>query len=159
MPATLPAGTLCTVSDQGESDRHDTAGGATDDGDGPVTLRAAVLVLWIEAAALGVLTVVEVFKLITGDPEDPALALLLAVILAAVTFALVQLSRYLVRRRLWARSPAIVLQLMALPVSFFMVTGDNGTLTRIGGVLIAIVALIGAGLLLAPASRLALTLR
>jgi hypothetical protein len=161
MTATLPAGTLCTVSDQGESDHRDTAGGtpAPRDEDGPVTLRAAVLVLWIESAALGVLTVIEVVKLVTGRPEKPGLAVVLALMIAAVALGTAQLGRLLVRRKLWARSPAIVLQLMALPVSYFMITGEGGPLTRIGGVPIAIIALVGAGLLLAPASRAALTLR
>ena len=162
MTGTLPAGTLCTVSDQGSSDQHDITGGGAahgDDGDGPVTLRAAVLVLWIESAALGVLSVVEVAKLLTGDPEKPGFALLLTAMIAAVALALGLFGRALVNRQLWARSPAIVLQLMALPVSYFMITGAGDGYVGILGGFIALVALIGAGLLLAPASRAALTLR
>ena len=152
MTRTLPAGILCTVSDHVRSDEGDTD-------NGPASLRAAVLVLWIEAAGLGVLTVVEVFKLVTGDPEKPGLAAVLAGMIGVTAVLLLQLGRWLVRRRAWARSPAIVLQLAALPVSLFMIVGEGGILTRIGGVLIAVIALIGAGLLVAPSSRLALTLR
>jgi hypothetical protein len=83
----------------------------------------------------------------------------LAAIIGATGLLLAQLGRFLVRRARWARGPAIVLQLMALPVAFFMITGEGGPLTRIGGGFIAVIALIGAGLLLAPASRAALTLR
>lgn len=154
--ATLPAGTLCTVSDQ-ESE-HPTVRPTTDD-DGPVSLRAAVLVLWIEAAALGVLTGVEVFKLVTDDPEKPGLAAVLVAMIGLAAVLLALFGRALVRRRSWARSPAIVFQLMALPVSFFMIAGEGAVPTRIGGVLIAVIALLGAVLLFAPASRAALTLR
>jgi hypothetical protein len=162
MAATLPAGTLCTVSDHNGSDQHDTAHSdesVTQGDDGPVTLRAAVLVLWIEAAALGALTFVEVFKLVTGHPEKPGLAAVLVAMIGAAALLLAQLGRALVRRRLWARSPAIVLQLLAVPVAFYMITGESTILTRIGGVVIAVVTLLGAGLLLAPASRNALTFR
>jgi hypothetical protein len=144
MTRTLPAGTLDTVSDQDE---------------GPVTLRAAVLVLWIEAAALAVLTAFVVYKLVTDVPERPDLAVWLAAMIGLAAVGAYLFGRALVRRRAWARSPAIVLQLMALPVSFFMITGEGALGTRIGGVLIALVALLGAGLLLAPASRQALTVR
>jgi hypothetical protein len=158
MTATLPAGTLCTVSDHVGSDQGDTGPASADD-DGPVSLRAGVLVLWIDAAALGVLTLFEVFKLVTDPPRDPGVAAILALLVGVAAFVLVQLGRQLVNRRAWARSPAIVLQLMALPVAFFMLTGEGGPGTKIAGGLIAVVALLGAGLLLAPASRQALTLR
>jgi hypothetical protein len=127
--------------------------------DGPTSLRAAVLVLWIESAALAALTAFEVFKLVTDSPEKPELAVVLAAMIGAVGVLLFQLSRALVRRRAWARVPALFLQLLALPVSFFMTTGEGGVPTRLGGVLIAAVALLGATLLLAPASRTALTVR
>jgi hypothetical protein len=144
MTRTLPAGTLSPVSDQD---------------DGPVTLRAAVLVLWIEAAALAVLTAFEVYKLVTDVPEQPEGAIWLAVMIGLAAVGAYLFARGLVHRRAWARTPAIFLQLLALPVSFFMVTGEGNLLTRVGGVLIAIMAITGAGLLFAPASREALTVR
>ncbi len=148
MSRTLPAGTVGTVSDQYASDDH-----------GPTFLRLAVLLLWIESAALGVLTAFEVFKLVTDSPEKPELAAVLAVMIAGAGALLFVLARALVRRHAWARVPALFLQLMALPVSFFMITGEGAVLTRIGGVLIAAAALIGAVLLFAPSSREALTVR
>lgn len=144
MTRTLPAGTLGTVSDQD---------------DGPVTLRAAVLVLWVEAAALAVLTAFEAYKLVTDVPEKPGLAIWLAAMIGLAAVGAYLFGRALVHRRAWARTPAIFLQLMALPVSLFMIIGEGALLTRIGGVLIAVVALLGAGLLFAPASREALTYR
>jgi len=146
------------VSDHVGSDQGNSSTTPAGD-DGPVSLRAAVLVLWIEAAGLGLLTAWEVFKLVTDVPADPGVAAILALVIGGAALVLVQLGRQLVRRRAWARGPAIVLQLMAVPVCFFMITGEGGVVTKLAGGLIAVVALFGAGLLLAPASRQALTLR
>jgi hypothetical protein len=151
MSGTLPAGTLPNVTD------HQSAPAAADDG--PTTLRLAILLLWAESALVGALAAVEVAKLIGGHPQKPGLAAVLAAMVAATAVLLAQLGRWLARRRRWARGPAIVLQLLALPVAYFMITGAGGLATRIGGVLITLVALAGAGLLLAPSSRLGLTIR
>ena len=147
------------MSDHVGSEQGNSATTPAGGDDGPVSLRAGVLVLWIEAAGLGLLTAWEVFKLVTDVPANPGAAAILALIIGAAALTLVQLGRQLVRRRAWARGPAIVLQLMAVPVCFFMITGEGGVVTKLAGGLIAVVALFGAGLLLAPASRLALTLR
>ena len=146
MSRTLPAGTLRTVDDHRQTP-------ASDD-DGPLSLRLAVLLLWVEAALVGVLAVLDALKLVTGHPEKPGLAAVLVAMVAAVALLLALLGRWLARRRRWARGPAIVLQLMALPVAYFMVTGEGSVATRVGGVLVAALALAGAGLLLAPDSRL-----
>jgi hypothetical protein len=151
MSRTLPAGTLPSVND-----RQQTPGQADE---GPVTLRLAVLVLWIEAAALGVLTLFEIYKLATDRSAVLDLvAALFPVMTGAAAVLLAQLGRWLVHRRRWARGPAIVLQLMALPISFFMIVA--GTLPfKAGGLLMVAVAVFCAGLLLAPSSRLGLTIR
>ena len=127
--------------------------------DGPTPLRVAVLVLWGEAALLVVLGLIELYKLATGSPTNVVMAITLALAPIAAGLLLAQLGRSIVGRRSWARSPAIVLQLMALPVAFFMISGEGGPMTRIGGVLIGVVALCCAGLLLVPSSRAALTPR
>jgi hypothetical protein len=152
MTGTLPAARLNTVSDHLSDAPADPVAD-----EGPVTLRAAVLVLWIEAAGMTLLAIVEGVKLATSRSERPGLAAVMALATLAVAAILVELGRLLVRRKLWARGLGIVLQLMALPVAYFMISGEGGPLTRIGGALIALIALLGAGLLFAPASRLALT--
>jgi peptidoglycan/LPS O-acetylase OafA/YrhL len=151
MSRTLPAGTLANVTD------HQPGPAETDDG--PVTLRVAILLLWAESALVAALAAVEFGKLVTGHPQKPGLAAVLAAMIAGTAVLLALLGRWLARRRRWARGPAIVLQLLALPVAYFMITGAGGLATRAGGVLIAAVALVGAGLLLAPSSRLGLTIR
>jgi hypothetical protein len=151
MGRTLPAGSLPNVTDP-----H--AIGDTPD-DGPTTLRLAVLILWVEAVALVVLTVIEMFALFTLRAESRGWSVAMVVTLAVAAALAAALGRWLAHRRRWARSPAIVLQLMALPVAFFMLTGPGAVAVKAGGVLLAAVALVGAGLLLAPGSRAALTIR
>jgi hypothetical protein len=56
------------------------------------------------------------------------------------------------RRRRWARGPAIVLQLLLVPIGWTMVSGGQPAL----GVPVIALGLIGAGTLLAPATREAL---
>jgi hypothetical protein len=146
MGRTLPAGTLRTVTD------HQLQAPGNDDG--PLSLRLGVLVLWIESVLVGGLAAVELWNLVTGDPERPGYAAVLVAMIAGAALLLALLGRWLARRRRWARGPAIVLQLLALPVAYFMITGAGGPFTKAAGVFIAIVAIGCAALLLAPSSRL-----
>ncbi len=84
----------------------------------PGPLRAAAAVIGLEALALVGAAVVLVVKTVTGSPEHvwgallgAALALVGAAVLAAGARALLLL-------RPAARSPIVVLQLLALPVSY-----------------------------------------
>jgi len=61
----------------------------------------------------------------------------------------------LVRRRSWARGPAIVLQLMLAAIGYYMIQGG----LTVVGVLVLSLAVIGIGLLLMPASREGLGVR
>jgi hypothetical protein len=151
MGRTLPAGTLRNVTDpQPATDTPD---------DGPTTLRLAVLVLWIEAVALAVLTVVQLFLLLTREPESRGWGIAMVASLAAAALLAGLFGRWLVYRRRWARSPAIVLQGMALPIAVSMVTGPGDLALKAAGVVVGAVALLGAGLLLAPSARGGLTMR
>jgi hypothetical protein len=59
------------------------------------------------------------------------------------------------RRYGWVRGPSVVLELMLLPIGYFMVAGGR---TWIGLAVLAL-GLVGAGLLVAPATREALGLK
>ena len=74
---------------------------------------------------------------------------------AAMAVLLGALGRQLVRRRSWARGPAIALQLLLLPLGYSMVTGGAAWL----GVPAMVAGLACTGLLVAPASREALGIR
>lgn len=135
------------------------AGGAPEPDDGPVTLRLAVLLLWVEAGALGVLGLFELYQLLRGRRAELGLAVVLTVTPLLTSGLLAQLGRWLVRRRAAARAPAVVLQLSALPVAALMTFGEAEPVTRAAGVVIGLVTLGCAGLLLAGTSRAALTSR
>jgi hypothetical protein len=125
--------------------------------DGPVSLRLAVLGLWIEAVALAGFAVFQGVEVFVATPENPGISAILAVVTAVLAVSMYRLGFLLTRRRSWPRAVAIVLQLMALPVAFFMLTGaDNGPLVQIAGVVMGVYCLGCAGSLLTPASRLAL---
>jgi hypothetical protein len=118
----------------------------------PPTLRAAVWLLFAEAAGLVALTAYLGYSDLTDDANDIASALLLTVFAALGALALFFLGRTLARGRAGARGPAIVVQLMLLPVGYYMTQGGLGWL----GIPLIALALLVCGLLLAPASSKAL---
>lgn len=124
-----------------------------------MALRLAVLLLWLEAAALGMVGLFELYSLATDRPADVTLATIVTAAALLTALLLAQLGRWLVRRRAAARAPAIVLQLAALPVAGIMAGGEAEPLTRLAGVLLGLVTVGCAALLLAATSREALTSR
>ncbi|MFG2069768.1 hypothetical protein ACGFKZ_23200 [Micromonospora tulbaghiae] len=94
----------------------------------PGTLRAAVLLLRAQAVALGLIAVWLVWSDLTADTTDLTSALLVTVFAVGGAVALWALGGALSRRRAGARAPAIVLQLMLLPVGWFMIEGGMGWL-------------------------------
>ncbi|NED49532.1 hypothetical protein [Micromonospora sp. WMMD1219] len=94
----------------------------------PGTLRAAVLLLRAQAVALGLIAVWLIWSDLTADATDLTSALLVTVFAVGGAVALWALGGALSRRRAGARAPAIVLQLMLLPVGWFMIEGGMGWL-------------------------------
>ncbi|MFF0657112.1 hypothetical protein [Micromonospora tulbaghiae] len=94
----------------------------------PGTLRAAVLLLRAQAVALGLIAVWLIWSDLTADATDLTSALLVTVFAVGGAVALWALGGALSRRRAGARAPAIVLQLMLLPVGWFMTEGGMGWL-------------------------------
>ncbi len=122
--------------------------------DGPFPLRLAVLGLWVEAVFAAGLAMFVLVKVLTADSANPGVAVLLSLAAGGLAIVLYRLGVLLTLRRSWPRGAAIVLQLMALPVAFFMVTGEGGTVVTVAGVTVGVYCLTCAVLLLAPSSRL-----
>ncbi|WDZ85108.1 hypothetical protein [Micromonospora cathayae] len=120
----------------------------------PSPLRWAVLLLSGEAVALGLVAAWLVYENLTAEALDPTSALLITAFAVAGALALWALGRALGRRRAGARAPAIVLQLMLLPIGWYMVQGGLGWL----GVPLMALGVAVCGLLLAPATTRALGL-
>ena len=85
--------------------------------------RAALLVA-VEGLALVVLGVVYGVAGLVGDPFDRTATLLEAAIAVLAGVLLLLVARGLREVRGWARSPAVVVQLLALPVGYGLVQGQ-----------------------------------
>ncbi|MCZ7435612.1 hypothetical protein O7598_04330 [Micromonospora sp. WMMC241] len=94
----------------------------------PGPLRAAVLLLRAEAVALGLVAVWLIWSDLTATTTDLTSALLVTAFAVGGAAALWALGGALSRRRAGARAPAIVLQLMLMPIGFFMIQGGMGWL-------------------------------
>jgi len=90
--------------------------------DHPAVRRAAVL-LAVEGVALGVVGAVDAVATAIGSPTDRALSFVVAAFALLTGAVLVLLGRAIHRRRGWARSPSVVLQLLALPVGVGLLQG------------------------------------
>ncbi|KWV30949.1 MULTISPECIES: hypothetical protein [Micromonospora] len=94
----------------------------------PDTLRWAVRLLRAEAVALALLSGWLVWADLTATKTDLVSALFVTGFAVAGAVALWALGGALTRRRAGARAPAMVLELMLLPVGWFMVSGGLGWL-------------------------------
>jgi hypothetical protein len=120
----------------------------------PSPLRWAVWLLRAEAVALGLFAAFLVYEGFTAQATDLTPALLLTAFAAGGAVALWLLGRALTGRRAAARAPAIVLQLMLLPIGYYMATGGLGWV----GVPLMALGLLVCGLLLSPPATRALGL-
>ncbi|MDQ2749963.1 MAG: hypothetical protein ABI775_11895 [Pseudonocardiales bacterium] len=119
----------------------------------PAQVRAAAIVICLEGLALLVAAVVLVTKTFDGHPDSVARALLGAAMALCGAAALVSGARGLLRLRPAARTPMVVLQLLALPVGYSLAF-QAGWVGYGGPILLAAVAVIY--LLFTPPARAAL---
>jgi hypothetical protein len=84
--------------------------------------RASWLLL-VEGAGLTVVGLADGIATVVGDPDDRAASLGVALFAVAGGLLLLGLGRAVRRRRGWARSPAVVLQLLAFPVGTGLAQG------------------------------------
>ena len=120
----------------------------------PATLRWATRLLLAEAAAMGALTVFLIYEDLTADPTDLTSALLITVFAAGGAAVLLLVARALGNKRAGARAPAIVLQLLLLPIGYYMIGGGLAWL----GIPLMALGLLVCGLLLSPPTTRALGL-
>jgi hypothetical protein len=93
--------------------------------DPPRPVRLAAAVVAAEGVALIVLALVEAVSTIVSEAASASLALVTAAFAAATGALLLWLARALVRLRRAARTPVVVLQLIALPIGWNLV-GTSG---------------------------------
>ena len=115
----------------------------------PATLRFAVWMLAGEAVALLALLAFLLYKDFTGTAETAQGAVAVTLYTATFVVILGGLAFALHRRRRWARGPAIVLQMLLIPIGYTMAASGLPAL----GIPVMVIGLAGAGILLAPATR------
>lgn len=117
-------------------------------------LRWAVWLLTGEAVALGLTTLYLIYEGLTGTATTLVGALVVTGFAGAGALLVFALARALAARRKGARGPAVVVQLMLLPIGFFMIQGG---LAWLGAPVIALALAVG-GCLVSPSTITALGL-
>ncbi|MGW1885124.1 hypothetical protein [Streptomyces sp. NPDC001970] len=124
----------------------------------PARLTAAAAVCGLEALALIAGGIYMLVTGLTGDPESTSQAETGGVTLIALGVIPLLAARGLLLRRGWSRGPAIITQLMAVPVAWTLLR-SSGALLIPAGIALAVVAVTGLVLLLNPATTRALGIR
>jgi hypothetical protein len=119
----------------------------------PGVVRAACVILALEALALTGIAAFLVYDTAAGSPHNVAGALLGAALALVGAAVLVLGARALVRLRPAARTPVVVLQLLALPVSYSL--AFQAGIVAVGGPIL-VAALVVLYLLFTPPARAAL---
>ncbi|MET7760646.1 hypothetical protein ABZS86_01370 [Streptomyces sp. NPDC005355] len=120
----------------------------------PARLTAASVLAAVEGVVLLGFGVYVLIMGLTGDPESPQQAEMLGVTVLALAALPLAAARGLWRRRRWSRGPAMITQLMALPVAWTLV--QNGGALLAAGVATALAALAALALLINPTATEAL---
>ncbi|WP_329570441.1 hypothetical protein [Streptomyces sp. NBC_01361] len=126
----------------------------TDDGPRPGRLTAAAALAGLEGAALLVGGVYMLVMGLAGHPDDPEQAVTGGVTLVVLALLPLIAARGLLKRRSWSRGPAIITQIMALPVAYTLLQADSVMIP--GGIALAVVAVTALVLLVNPATTRAL---
>lgn len=119
----------------------------------PAPLHWAVRLLRAESVALGLIAAFLIWQDLTATAMDLTSALLITAFAVGGAVTLWVLAGGLARRRPGARAPAIVLELMLLPVGYYMVQGGLGWL----GVPLIALGLLVVGLLVSTPTNRALS--
>ncbi|MBH5336932.1 hypothetical protein IHE55_20040 [Streptomyces pactum] len=120
----------------------------------PARITAAAALTALEGVVLLGFGVYLLVMGIVGDPDSPRQAETLAVLVLLLALLPVAAARGLWRCRSWSRGPAMITQLMALPVAWTLVQTDGWMIAL--GVLVAAVAFGVLALLVNPTATRAL---
>ncbi|MGY0018584.1 hypothetical protein [Streptomyces sp. cg35] len=128
-----------------------------EDGPRPGRLTAAAALAGLEGAALVVGGAYMLVAGLTGNPDNPEQAVTGGVTLIVLALLPLLAARGLLARKGWSRGPAIITQIMALPVAYTLLQADSVAIP--GGIALAAVAIAALVLLVNPATTRALGIR
>ena len=89
------------------------------------TVRACAALVALQALGLAGIAVFFVVELVVADADDRVRALVTALLALAAAVGLGLVARGLGRRRRWARAPALVTDLLVLPVAWGLFQGGR----------------------------------
>ncbi|KDN74996.1 hypothetical protein ABZ568_08390 [Streptomyces olindensis] len=123
----------------------------------PRRLTYAALLAALEGLALVVGGVWILVLGVTGHPDDRQQAVTGGITLVVLALLPLLAARGLLGRRSWSRGPAVITQLMALPVAYNLLQADSMAIP--GGIALAVVAVAALVLLVNPETTRALGIR
>jgi len=92
---------------------------------GPVsTLRACAALVALQAIGLAAAAVFTVVELVVSSSDDPVRAVVSGLLALAAAVGLGLVARGLLAGRRWARAPALVTNLILLPVAYGLLQAD-----------------------------------
>jgi hypothetical protein len=113
-------------------------------------VRGAALVLALEGLALIVLGAALIAESLVGAPSSVVFSLINAVLAIALGAVLILFGRSFLHLRRWARTPAALIQALALPVAWSLAQSQHWPIAAA----VAVPALVVLYLLVTPAARL-----
>ncbi|MEU6226039.1 hypothetical protein [Streptomyces sp. NPDC047042] len=123
----------------------------------PLRLTAAALLAALEGLALLVGGAFILVLGVTGDPDDRQQAVTGGVTLIVLALLPLLAARGLLGRRSWSRGPAVITQIMALPVAYNLLQADSMAIP--GGIVLGVVAIAALVLLVNQETTRALGIR
>ncbi|PRH79796.1 hypothetical protein C6N75_07735 [Streptomyces solincola] len=120
-------------------------------------MTGAAAIAGAEALALFAGGIYLLVTSVTGHPDGLTQAVTGGVTLLALGVIPLIAARGLLRRRSWSRGPAVVTQLMALPVAWTLLQADSTAIPA--GIVLAALAVTGLVLLFHPSTTRALNIR
>ncbi|WP_405535470.1 hypothetical protein OG787_14755 [Streptomyces sp. NBC_00075] len=123
----------------------------------PLRLTAAAVLAALEGLALVVGGVFILVLGITGDADDRQQAVTGGVTLIVLALLPLLAARGLLGRRSWSRGPAVITQIMALPVAYNLLQADSMAIP--GGIVLGVVAVTALVLLVNQETTRALGIR
>ncbi|WP_416956649.1 hypothetical protein [Streptomyces sp. Agncl-13] len=127
------------------------------DGPRPRRLNYAAALVAVEGLALAVAGVWMLVLGLTGEPDDRQQAVTGGVTLVVLALLPLLAARGLLGLRSWSRGPAVITQIMALPVAYNLLQADSVAIPA--GIALAVVAIGALVLLVNPATTQALGIR
>lgn len=130
---------------------------AEETGPRPGRLTAAAALAALEGLALVVGGAWMLVGGVTGHPDDRTSAVTGGVTLIVLALLPLLAARGLVGRRGWSRGPAVITQIMALPVAYNLLQADSIAIPA--GIVLGVVAVTALVLLVNPTTTQALGIR